>query len=80
MAGTETFLNAAAVLPGADFPGDDPGQPVKSSRDGRQTRSLLALATILDGAPRSRAAKFDSVMLQILRDQAVRYDTIGLDG
>ena len=40
----------------------------KKSKDGPQTRRLLALAAIYDGAMRTDAAKIGGVGLQIIRD------------
>jgi hypothetical protein len=37
-------------------------------KDGAQTRRLLALAAIYDGACRTEAARIGGVMLQIVRD------------
>ena len=40
----------------------------RQSKNGPQTRRLLALAAIYEGASRSEAAKIGSVTLQIVRD------------
>jgi len=48
--------------------GDDLRRLGRQSRDSDQTRRLLALAVIYDGASRSGAAKHGGVTLQIIRD------------
>jgi transposase len=52
----------------------------KRSRDGPQSRRLLALAVIYDGATRSEAAKIGGVGLQIIRDWVLRFNARGPDG
>jgi transposase len=52
----------------------------RSSRDAKQTRRLLALASIYDGGSRSEAAKIGGVTLQIIRDWVVRFNAEGPDG
>ena len=70
----------AAIPLRADFTGDDLRRLAKASRDARQTRRLLALATIYDGGSRSQAAKLGGVTLQIVRDWVVRFNAEGPDG
>ncbi len=53
---------------------------INTSRDARQTRRLLALASIHDGAARSDAARIGGVGLQIVRDWVVRFNAEGPDG
>lgn len=60
-------MGAAITLRG-DFTADDLRALAKRSRDARQTRRLLALASIYDGGSRSEAAKIGDVGLQIVRD------------
>jgi hypothetical protein len=50
------------------------------SRNGAQTRRLLALAAIYDRATRSEAAKLAGVTPQIVRDWVVRFNAEGPDG
>ncbi len=50
------------------------------SRDGAQTRRLLALSVIYDGHRRSDAARFAGVGLQIIRDWVLRFNAEGPDG
>ena len=52
----------------------------RASKNGAQTRRLLALAAIYDGATRSEAAKLAGVTLQIVRDWVVRFNAEGPDG
>ena len=52
----------------------------KGSRDGGQSRRLLALAEVCDGKPRSDAARLADVGLQIVRDRVLRFNAEGPDG
>jgi len=52
----------------------------KKSKDGPQTRRLLALAAIYDGATRTEAAKIGGVGLQIIRDWVIWFNADGPDG
>ena len=52
----------------------------KKTKDGPQTRRLLALAAIYDGAKRTDAAKIGGVGLQIIRDWVIRFNARGPDG
>jgi transposase len=52
----------------------------RGSKNGAQTRRLLALAAIYDGSARSEAAKMAGVTLQIVRDWVVRFNTEGPEG
>src|ERR1700689_814277 len=52
----------------------------RASRDAGQTRRLLALAEIYDGASRTQAAKIGGVTLQIVRDWVVKFNAFGPDG
>ena len=52
----------------------------KHSKDGAQTRRLLALAMIYDGATRTRAAELGGVTLQIVRDWVVKFNALGPAG
>jgi transposase len=70
----------AAIALRADFTEHDPRTLAKASRDARQTRRLLALASIYDGSGRGEAAKIGGVGLQIVRDWVVRFNAEGPDG
>ena len=52
----------------------------KQSRDADQTRRLLALAAIYDGASRIEAAQIGCVTLQIVRDWVLRFNARGPEG
>jgi transposase len=52
----------------------------KASKDAGQTRRLLALAVIYDGASRTEAAEIGGVTLQIVRDWVVKFNAEGPDG
>lgn len=52
----------------------------KQSKDGPQSRRLLALAAIYDGATRSEAARMGGVGLQIVRDWVLRFNARGPEG
>lgn len=52
----------------------------KETKDGPQTRRLLALAAIYDGAKRTEAAKIGGVDLQIIRDWVIRFNARGPNG
>src|SRR5580704_9121039 len=52
----------------------------KRTKDGPQTRRLLAPAAIYDGATRTEAAKIGGVGLQIIRDWVMRFNARGPDG
>ena len=51
----------------------------RESKDAGQTRRLLALAAIYDGASRSEAASIGRVTLQIIRDWVVKFNAHGPD-
>src|SRR5215218_5810347 len=52
----------------------------RRSRDPDQTRRLMALAAIYEGASRSEAARIGCVTLQIVRDWVVRFNARGPQG
>jgi len=49
-------------------------------RDANQSRRLLALAQVLDGSPRSDAARNAGMDRQTLRDWVHRYNAEGIEG
>ena len=51
-----------------------------ASEDPAQVRRLLAIALVLEGAPRRRAAERTGMDRQTLRDWAHRYDQAGVAG
>ena len=68
---------AAAIGLRRDHTADDLRRLAKASRDARQTRRLLALATIYEGSSRSDAARFSGVGLRIIRDWVLRSNSEG---
>ncbi len=52
----------------------------RRSKDAAQSRRLLTLAAIYDGASRSEAARLGSVTLQIVRDWVLRFNAEGPSG
>jgi transposase len=52
----------------------------KASSDANQTRRLLSMALIYDGASRGEAARLGGVTLQIIRDWVLRFNAEGPDG
>jgi len=71
---------AAPIPLRADYDGPALRQAAKASRDAGQTRRLLALAAIYDGASRSEAARIGGVGLQIVRDWVLRFNAEGPSG
>jgi transposase len=71
---------AAPVPLRPDFDADHLRVLAKRSRDPDQTRRLLALAAIYDGASRTEAARIGCVTLQIVRDWVLRFNTNGPEG
>jgi transposase len=70
----------SAVQLRADYSGDDLRRLSRVSKDGAQTRRLLALATIYDGGSRTMAARIGGVGLQIVRDWVMRFNAHGPAG
>ena len=71
---------AAPVPLRSDFDAPRVRTLAKGSRDPDQTRRLLALAAIYDGATRTEAARIGCVTLQIVRDWVLRFNTAGPQG
>jgi transposase len=71
---------AAAVPLRSDFDAAQLRALAKRSRDPDQTRRLLALAAISDGASRTEAAQIGCVTLQIVRDWVLRFNAKGPEG
>jgi hypothetical protein len=59
---------ALAIELRADFDAERLRAAARNSRDGCQTRRLLALASIYEGAERGEAARIGGVTRQIVRD------------
>ena len=71
---------AAAIGLRADFTADDLRRLAKASGDAGQTRRLLALAAIYEGALRTHAARIGGVDLQTIRDWVLRFNADGAGG
>ncbi len=71
---------AKAIALRADHGADDLRRLARASRDAAQTRRLLALAAVYDGASRTEAARIGGVGLQIVRDWAMRFNAEGSTG
>jgi transposase len=71
---------AVAVPLRSDFDAAQLRALAKRSRDPDQTRRLLALAAIYDGASRTEAAQIGCVTLQIVRDWVLRFNAKGPEG
>lgn len=52
----------------------------RTSKDAGQTRRLLALAAIYEGATRTEAAAMGNVTLQIVRDWVLKLNALGPEG
>lgn len=63
-----------------DFVSDDLRKAARVSRDAIQTRRLLALAHIYDGATRGAASRVGGVTVQIVRDWVKRFNAQGPEG
>ena len=68
---------AKAIALRADHGADELRRLARASRDAAQTRRLLALAAIHDGASRTEAARIGGVGLQIVRDWVRRLNAEG---
>jgi transposase len=71
---------AMAIALRADFDATILRAIARQSKDAAQTRRLLALAAIYDGATRTQAAELGGVTLQIVRDWVVRFNAEGPEG
>ena len=72
-------MSVAVALRG-DFKTSSLRKLARQSKNGPQTRRLLALAAIYEGASRSEAAKIGGVTLQIVRDWVLKFNALGPDG
>jgi transposase len=71
---------SAAVPLREDFRADDLRRLARASRDAGQSRRLLALATISEGASRMDAARTGAVGLQTVRDWVLAFNAAGPAG
>lgn len=76
----EVFAMPAPLALRADYDASTLRRLARGSTNANQTRRLLALASIYDGAPRSAAARIGGVTPQIIRNWVVRFNTEGPDG
>lgn len=72
-------MGAAVQLRG-DYDGAALRRLARGSKDADQTRRLLALAAVYEGASRSAAAGIGGVTLQSIRDWVLRFNEAGPDG
>jgi transposase len=63
-----------------DFDGVALRRLAKGSKDASQSRRLLVLAEIYDGATRTAAARIGDVGLQVIRDWVLRFNAKGPSG
>lgn len=71
---------AAAIGLRGDYTANDLRRLAKASRDAKQTRRLLSLASIYDGGNRTEAARIGGVGLQVVRDWVLRFNGAGPAG
>lgn len=71
---------AAAISLRGDFDGAALRRLARESRDAKQVRRLLALASIYEGGRRSEAARIGGIDLQTVRDWVLRFNAKGPDG
>jgi transposase len=71
---------SAAILLRGDFDAAHLRALARQSKEAAQTRRLLALAAIYEGASRTAAAKIGGVTVQIIRDWVVRFNAHGPEG
>ena len=69
-----------ATVVRSDFDAAKVRAAARASKDAGQTRRLLAIAEIYDGASRTQAAEVGGVTLQIVRDWVVKFNASGPEG
>jgi len=69
-----------AIAVRADFTAGEVRRLARRAKDAAQTRRLLAIAAVLDGASREDAAKIGGMDRQTLRDWVIRFNEQGPDG
>jgi len=69
-----------AIAVRADFTAGEVRRLARRAKDAGQTRRLLAIAAVLDGASREDAAKIGGMDRQTLRDWVIRFNEQGPDG
>ena len=63
-----------------DYTAGEVRRLAQRAKDAAQTRRLLAIAAVLDGASREEAAKIGGMDRQTLRDWVIRFKEQGADG
>ena len=69
-----------AIALRTDFDATAVRSAARLSKDGAQTRRLLALAAIYEGSSRTEAARIGGVTLQIVRDWVMKFNASGPGG
>ena len=69
-----------AITPREDFNAGGLRALARKSGNAAQSRRLLSLAAIYDGASRAQAARIGGLTRQIVRDRVVKFNTMGPDG
>ena len=69
-----------AITVRTDYSSSEVRRFAKRAKDAAQARRLLAIATVLDGAPRTEAATIGGMDRQTLRDWVIRFNERGPEG
>jgi transposase len=69
-----------AIAVRQDFTSAELRRLAARTKDVAQARRLLAIAAVLDGAPRAEAARTGGMDRQTLRDWVIRFNALGPDG
>jgi transposase len=77
---TEGFAMGHAIPVRTDYTVGEVRRLAKRAKDAAQTRRLLAIAAVLDGASREEAATIGGMDRQTLRDWVIRFNEQGPDG
>ena len=70
----------ALAITRTEFSAEELRRLARRSKDTYQSRRLLALGLVLDGASRTEAARAAGMDRQTLRDWVIRYNEEGIDG
>ncbi len=66
-----------AITVRTDYSSSEVRRFAKRAKDAAQARRLLAIAAVLDGAPRTEAATIGGMDRQTLRDWVIRFNSSG---
>src|SRR5713101_8572545 len=69
-----------AITVRTDYSSSEVRRFAKRAKDAAQARRLLAIAAVLDGAPRTEAATIGGMDRQTLRDWVIRFNERGPEG